>query len=127
MEDELSESDEQVMFLLSNASAGEIAGTSTAYLNITDNDEDEKAIFAMEAGEISVDRSEGTAAVVVNRVSGIHKIASVIVGTGSDTAVSGVDYEAVQKEVIFAQGVTSQTVEIPLLNYAARRRRRSSG
>lgn len=118
IEDELSESDEQVMFLLSNASAGEIAGTSTAYLNITDNDEDEKAIFAMEAGEISVDRSEGTATVVVNRVSGIHKIASVIVGTGSDTAVSGVDYEAVQKEVIFAQGVASQTVKIPLLNYA---------
>lgn len=118
LEDELGESDEQVMFLLSNASAGEVVGTSTAYLNITDNDEDEKAIFAMEAGEISVDRSEGTATVVVNRVSGIHKIASVIVGTGSDTAVSGVDYEAVQKEVIFAQGVTSQTVEIPLLNYA---------
>lgn len=35
--DGLSEGDEQVMFLLSNASAGEIAGTSTAYLNITDN------------------------------------------------------------------------------------------
>lgn len=118
IEDELSESDEQVMFLLSNASAGEIAGTSNAYLNITDNDEEEKAIFAMEAGQISVDRSEGTATVVVNRVSGIHKIASVIVGTGSGTAVSGVDYEAVQKEVIFAQGVTSQTVEIPLFNYA---------
>lgn len=118
LDDDLAESDEQVMFLLSNASVGEVVGTSTAYLNITDNDGDEKAVFSMGTDKMVVDRSEGTASIVINRVSGVHKIASVIVGTGSDTAVSGMDYEAVQKEVIFAQGVESQTVEIPLLNYA---------
>lgn len=117
LDDDISESDEQAMFLLSNVSTGELAGTVTAYLNITDNDENEKAIFAMDASEITVDRSEEKAEIVINRVSGNNKIASVIVGTGSDTAQSGTDYEAVQKEVVFAQGVTSQAVEIPLLNY----------
>ena len=117
LDDTLSESDEQVVFLLSNVSGGTLAGTSTAYLNISDNDEEEKAIFAMDAKEITVDRSEGTATVLINRVSGNNKIASVIVGTGSDSAVSGTDYEPVSKEIVFAQGVTFQKVEIPLKNY----------
>lgn len=117
LDDTLSESDEQVVFLLSNVSGGTLAGTSTAYLNISDNDEEEKAIFAMDAKEITVDRSEGTATILINRVSGNNKIASVIVGTGSDSAVSGTDYEPVSKEIVFAQGVTFQKVEIPLKNY----------
>lgn len=117
IDDDISESDEQVMFLLSNVSNGELAGTTTAYLNIKDNDEAEKAIFAMDSSEITVDRSAGKAEIVINRVSGNNSIASVIVGTGGDTAQAGVDYEQVQKEVVFAQGVTSQTVEIPLIDY----------
>lgn len=117
IDDDISETDEQVMFLLSNVSNGELAGTATAYLNISDNDENEKAVFAMDTDNMQVDRSEGKAVIVVNRVSGVNKIASVVVGTGGMDAVSGADYEAVQKEVIFAQGVTSQTVEIPLMNY----------
>lgn len=117
IDDEVSESDEQVMFLLGNASVGEVSGSNTAYLNIQDNEESEKAIFAMAASEMTVDRSEGVARITVNRVSGVNKIASVIVGTGSMEAVSGTDYKAVQKEVLFAQGVTEQVVEIPLLAY----------
>ena len=66
---------------------------------------------------MTVDRSEGVARITVKRVSGVDKIASVIIGTGSMKAVSGTDYQAVQKEVLFAQGVTEQVVEIPLLNY----------
>lgn len=117
IDDDKSESDEQVMFLLSNASSGEVAGTTTAYLNIKDNEESERAIFAMDACEMTVDRSEGKAVITINRVSGNDTIASVIVGTGGMEAKAGSDYEAVQKEIIFAQGVTQQTVEIPLLDY----------
>lgn len=117
IDDDASESDEQVMFLLGNASYGEVSGSRTAYLNIKDNDEGEKAVFAMAANEMKVDRSEGVARITVKRVSGVDKIASVIVGTGSMKAVSGTDYKAVQKEVLFAQGITEQVVEIPLLNY----------
>ena len=117
IDDDLSESDEQVMFLLGNASCGEVSGSRTAYLNIKDNDEGEKAVFAMAANQMTVDRSEGGARITVKRVSGVDKIASVIIGTGSMKAVSGTDYQAVQKEVLFAQGVTEQVVEIPLLNY----------
>lgn len=117
IDDDKAESDEQVMFLLSNASQGEVSGTTTAYLNISDNEESEKAIFAMDAKEMTVDRSEGKAVITINRVSGNNTIASVIVGTGGMDAKAGSDYESVQKEIIFAQGVTQQTVEIPLLDY----------
>lgn len=117
MDDDISESDEQVMFLLGDASVGEVEGAKTAYLNIVDNDETEKAVFAMAAQNMTVDRSKGVARITINRISGENKIASVIVGTGSADAVSGTDYKAVKQEVLFAQGITEQTVEIPLLNY----------
>lgn len=117
IDDEISESDEQVMFLLGNASVGEAAGSQTAYLNIKDNEEEEKAVFAMAAEEMTVDRSEGVARITVKRVSGINKIASVMVGTGSMEAVSQTDYKAVKQEVLFTQGITEQVVEIPLLTY----------
>ncbi len=117
IDDDVAESDEQVLFLLGNASVGEVEGAKTAYLNIQDNDETEKAVFAMAAQQIAADRSEGVARITIHRVSGIEKIASVTVGTGSMDAVSGTDYKAVKQEVLFTQGVTEQTVEIPLLNY----------
>ena len=96
IDDDIAESDEQVVFLLSNVTAGTLGTTATAYLNIIDNEESEKAIFAMSADEITVDRSAGKATVIINRVSGNNKIASVVIGT---------------------QGVTFQQVEIPLKNY----------
>ena len=117
IDDDLAESDEQVAFLLSNVTTGTLGTTATAYLNITDNEESEKAIFAMDASEITVDRSAGKATIIINRVSGNNKIASVTVGTGSGTAKAGTDYEEVTKEVVFAQGVTFQQVEIPLKDY----------
>ena len=117
IDDDIAESDEQVVFLLSNVTAGTLGTTATAYLNIIDNEESEKAIFAMSADEITVDRSAGKATVIINRVSGNNKIASVVIGTGSGTAKAGTDYEEVTKEVVFPQGVTFQQVEIPLKNY----------
>lgn len=75
IDDTVSETDEQVMFLLSNAVNGELAGSTTAYLNIKDNDEDEKTIFAMADSEITVDAAAETAKVIVKRVSGVEKIA----------------------------------------------------
>lgn len=49
IDDDIAESDEQVVFLLSNVTAGTLGTTATAYLNIIDNEESEKAIFAMSA------------------------------------------------------------------------------
>lgn len=118
IDDNLSESEEQAMFLLSNASAGEVSGVTTGYLNIKDNDEEEQVIFAMDTDHITVDREAGKAEIVINRVSGINMMAGVTVGTGGQTAKPDVDYQSVKKEIFFAQGVTSQTVEIPLLDYA---------
>ncbi len=114
LEDDLSESDEQVMFVLGNVSVGELGESYMATLNIQDNDENEQVIFAMAASEMSVDRSEGVAEVTIQRVSGVNKMASVVVGTCSGTAQSGEDYEGNKQEILFLQGVTEQKVEIPV-------------
>lgn len=115
VDDKLSETDEQVMFLLSNAAESELASTTTAYLNIKDNDENEKAVFAMDSKSVKVDSSKNAAEITIKRISGKEKIASVIVGTGEQTAKAGEDYVPFKKEVVFAQGVTEQTVEVELL------------
>lgn len=119
IDDNISETDEQVMFLLSNAQNGELAGTTTAYLNIKDNDENEQVVFAMADSEVVVNREDGVAKITVKRVSGTAKMASVVVGTGGDTAKPDVDYEPMKKEIVFMQGVTEQVVEIPLLDGTA--------
>lgn len=118
IDDLVSETDEQVLFMLSNAQNAELAGTSTAYLNIKDNDENEKVIFAMAEDSVVVNRSEGVVKIKINRLSGEAKMASVTVGTGGVTAQAGTDYTSMKQEVFFMQGVTEQIVEIPLLENA---------
>lgn len=114
IDDDLSETDEQVMFVLADAQGADMAKPNTAYLNITDNDENEPVIFSLPDGDISVYPEDRYAYVNVERISGIEKFASVIVGTGAITAKPGEDYESGSVEVVFPQGVKTKTVKVPV-------------
>ncbi|MBR0366363.1 MAG: hypothetical protein IJH94_06145, partial [Clostridia bacterium] len=124
IDDDVSETDEQAMFILYGATGAELAKPETAYLNIQDTDENEPVVFAIEQGDLTVTPAEEYAAVTVNRISGIEKFASVTVGTGAIDAEPDVDYKSGSVEVIFPQGVTSRTVKIPVYN-AMRKEARS--
>ena len=113
-DDDISETDEQVMFVLMNETGAELAKPNTAYLNITDNDENEQVVFSLPDGAVTVFPEDGYAYINIERISGIEKFASVVVGTGAITAEPGKDYEAGSIEVIFPQGVTSKTVKVPI-------------
>ncbi len=113
-DDDISETDEQVILVLMDESGAELAKPNTAYLNISDNDENEQVVFSLPDGAITVLPEEGYAYINVERISGIEKFASVIIGTGAITAEPGKDYEAGSIEVIFPQGVTSRTIKVPV-------------
>ncbi|MCD7778024.1 MAG: hypothetical protein LUH47_05925, partial [Clostridiales bacterium] len=119
IDDNLSETDEQVLFFLSNPTAGELGDVYKAYLNISDNDANERLGFEMSSPNVTASRDEGVVEVTVKRTAGTAKFGSVNISTGEVTAKAGVDYEAVTKEVVFPQGVTERKVEIPILKEKA--------
>lgn len=114
MDDTVSESDEQVMLMLFDAENAELADTQTAYINIQDNDEKEESVFYVEQTDIYVDRGASYVEVPICRTGGTERIAGVTVGTSAETAKFPEDYSNVQDDIIFPQGVTEQTVKIPL-------------
>lgn len=114
LDDEISESEEQVMFLLFGAENAVLADAPSAYVNIADNDEKEESVFAVADSDIYVERGSKYAEVTVTRTNGIERIAGVTVGTSADTAQPGTDYSSYQEDIIFPQGSAQQTVKIPL-------------
>ena len=115
IDDVISETDEQVMFLLYDATVAELGASVSAYLNIIDNDENEQVFFSMAKPNIYVSRDDAYAKVTVSRISGVEKFASAVIKTGAINAVQDVDYKVSAIEAVFPQGVTSQTVKIPIL------------
>ena len=116
IDDDLSESDEQVIFVLSDPTAGDLGTGSRAYLNISDNDVNEVQRFEMAASAVNVNRADGKVDITVKRTAGIEKFGSVSVTTAELTAVHNVDYQVVTQDLVFPQGVTERTITIPILN-----------
>ena len=115
LDDELSEGEEQVMFLLYQAQGAGPGDSNTGYLNIADNDEKEPQIFGVESTDVYVSEDEAYAEIRVNRTSGVEQFAAVYAATGGDTAIAGADYTETQKELVFSQGDTEETLRIPIL------------
>ncbi|HKY63507.1 MAG TPA: Calx-beta domain-containing protein [bacterium] len=63
----------------------------------------------------SVDETEGSATVEVVRAGGTNGEVTVQFDTSDGTAVAGTDYTAVSETLVFAEGQTSQSVDIPIL------------
>jgi len=58
------------------------------------------------------------ATITVNRTGGSFGAVSVTVSTANGTAIAGQDYTAATATLNFAEGVTSQTLDVPVLNDA---------
>ena len=115
IDDNISESDEQILFVISEPTNGVLGDVYKAYLNIEDNDKKEIQKYEMSQDEISVRRTDGTAEIKIIRTAGIEKFGSVYVQTAEITAKHDIDYETYSEEVVFPQGVTERTVSIPIL------------
>lgn len=118
LNDKLSESDEQVMFALTQPQGGASRGEFyMSYVNIKDDEERENPVF--EIATPSVTAQGDTATVAVRRKGGLHQYATVVVGTEEGTALSGVDYKPGLSELFFTPGVSEQNVIINVFDNSA--------
>ncbi|MEJ6486264.1 Calx-beta domain-containing protein [Nostoc punctiforme UO1] len=117
--DTVYEPTETVNLTLSNPTGGAILGTQkTATLNIVDNDGVAGTIqFNNTAYSINENGTPITA-VTLTRTGGSDGAVSVRVNLTNGTAIAGSDYTNTPITVTFANGETSKTVTIPIVNDA---------
>ncbi len=115
IDDSLSEGDEQIMFIISDVSGAASSDNYTAYFNIKDDEEAEENVYEMNTKKVSVRRGTDAVELTVNKTSGTEKMSVLTVGTSAVTAKEGVDYETVKTSLVFAPGMKSKTVTVPLI------------
>ena len=116
IDDDIAESDEQVLFALLNAEGTALDANPTGFMNITDNDEAEPSVYAFEEKSVHAENGDTYVTATLVRSEGLEKYDIVTLGTSALTAVPGVDYPALEQEITFVPGQTRQTVQIPVLS-----------
>ncbi|MGB5583967.1 MAG: Calx-beta domain-containing protein, partial [Gammaproteobacteria bacterium] len=117
-DDEAYEGDETVNLRLSNPTGdAELGPQDTAVLTILENDKVPHLQFS--APTYTVDEDGGTATITVTRVDNSTGTVGVNYASSDDTAIAGSDYTPVSGSLSFADGVTSQTFTIAIVNDTA--------
>jgi len=113
--DTIVESKETVNLTLSNPTGGgTLAAQRTAVLFITDNDTNGALQF--KSATFSAGEGAPTATITVTRTGGTDGAVDVSFATSDNTATSGSDYTAKSGTLSFAQGQTSKTFTVPIVN-----------
>nr|WP_244329378.1 Calx-beta domain-containing protein [Tolypothrix sp. PCC 7910] len=111
------ESNETVNLTLSNPTGGATLGTQkTAILNIIDNDAVPGVIQFSNASYSINENGTPVTAVTLTRTGGSDGAVSVTVNLSNGTATAGSDYNSSPITVNFADGETSKTVTIPIID-----------
>lgn len=108
------EGDETFFVTLSNPVNGMIVGTNPATITIADDEV--TAAISFVAASLTVAEDGATAQVMVQQTAVHGSPVEVDVATSNGTASAGQDYTAVTDTLLFAPGVLTQTITIPLLN-----------
>jgi uncharacterized delta-60 repeat protein len=117
-DDQLIETSEMFNLQLSNLTGGGALSVATATVTIVDNDfQTGNLTFA--AAAYSVAESGGSVTVTVLRTNGSTGVITVDYATVAVTALAGNDYTAQSGTLIFAEGQTSQSIVVPILDDAA--------
>ena len=114
IDDEKSESDEQIAVFLSSEDGSKVGEFNSGYVNIKDNDAAEKVTFQIKEPSVDVTVDENRAKVTIVRKTGIDQIAIVKAGTKELTAEAGKDYEVTTEDVFFAPGVKEKDFYVPI-------------
>ncbi|MDH3326371.1 MAG: PKD domain-containing protein, partial [Gammaproteobacteria bacterium] len=110
------EGDETLTITLSNATSGVAVNTSSASLSITEDDVAVVGSLTLSASTYAVAEDGGSKIITVNRVGGSDTAISVNYTTSDGTALAGSDYTAASGTLNFAQGDTSKTFSITILD-----------
>ena len=115
LNDAIPESNEDFTVTLIGPGGGATLGTPTTS-TVTIIDDDLPGVLSIDPATVSVDEDAGTVTLIVNRTGGSSGIASVGFETFDGTATAGSDYTASSGSVTFADGQTSSTIVIPILD-----------
>ncbi|MGB7326276.1 MAG: Calx-beta domain-containing protein [Rubripirellula sp.] len=116
------ESDETFTVTLSNATGGATLGTTTvSTATIVDNDTvtPVPGVLSISPATVSVGEAAGNATFTVTRTGGSDGAVTVGYTTANGTATAGSDYTANNGTVSFADGETSKTISVAILNDTA--------
>jgi hypothetical protein len=112
--DTLAEANETVNISLSSPGGGATLGSpATQVLTIVDNDQPGQLQFG--ASNYTVSEGGGTATITVTRTGGSTGAVSVNYATSNGSATSGSDYTATSGTLSFADGQTSKSFTVPIL------------
>jgi hypothetical protein len=109
-DDTIAEGDETVQFHLFGASGVQQSLTITI--------QDDEPTVAFSAAEYSASEISGTAVLTVTLNQTVATTATVDFATSDETALAGVDYEAISGTLTFAPGETSQAITVTILGDA---------
>jgi len=117
LDDATVEDPETFTVTLSAPGGGASLGTATATVTINDDDEvvAQPGTIALAAATVSVNEGAGNASFVINRTGGSDGSVTVTYATSNGSATAGSDYTAVNTTVTFADGETTKTVTVPIL------------
>ena len=102
---------------LSSPTGGATLGSqTTAVLTIIENDQAQRGVLAFSSPTYSVGEGDGVASITVARTSGSDGAVTVILTPSAGTATVTSDFDATPITVTFANGQTSQTVTIPIVD-----------
>jgi hypothetical protein len=112
------EGDETFNLELSNVQGGAALGiVNIAQVTISENDPVPPAGVIQYSGqEYSASEDEVSSLITVTRSSGSFGEVSVDFATSNITAIAGEDYQFTTSTIVFADGETSQVIEVPLMD-----------
>jgi uncharacterized delta-60 repeat protein len=115
IDDAIVESIESVSLLLTNAIGKVLLGTDESLLNILDDDF-APGQFYFESPSFKVSENVGFATVTVLRTNGYTGLIELDFSASDLTAKNGEDYTAVTGKIVFGDGETSRSYDIPIIN-----------
>ncbi|TWU42045.1 Calx-beta domain-containing protein [Novipirellula artificiosorum] len=121
LDDTVDESSETFTVTISNPTGGATLGaTQVSTVTITDNDEPAvvAGVLSISPANRTVDEDSGTATFTVTRTGGSDGVITVKYATANGTATAGADYTATSGTLEFADGETSKSFTVPILEDA---------
>ena len=106
--DEKRNGDQLLLFALGEASTGVISSTYTAAIKIFDDEPYTDSVISVYANEAVTDKENGGVKITVKRTDNSTDYCSFCLSVKDGSAVNGVDYTAIRKEIVFMNGQTEQ-------------------
>ena len=106
--------DQLLLFSLSEASTGVISDAAHAAVKIIDDEPYVDSVITVAAQSAVTDKCEGGVRLTVKRDENANDVCSLRIKTSDGTAKAGVDYEALDEEIVFMYGQTEKEIIVPL-------------